>query len=404
MDAPHSYCDGLRQTRNALTSTGAVMKTMTTVPFFHHDLGSAELESIAKVLKGPILTTGDTVKEFETSFAKLMGSQHALGVTSCTGALHMSLVALGIGAGDEVITTPMTFIATATSIIEAGAKPVLVDCEPDTGNLDAERIESAISSKTKAIMPVHLYGQMCDMRRIHAIAQKHNLHVIEDAAHCVEGSRDGVRPGELADTCCFSFYATKNLTCGEGGAVTCNSDELQNKLRLLRTHGMDKTAADRAKEGYQHWDMVMLGWKYNMDNIQAAILLPQMDRLEDNFKKRQNLAEYFERKIATINGLRTPAMRPDVVHARHLFPILIDGGRRDHFINGLKARNIGVMVNYRAIHLLSYFRNSYGYKSGDFPNAEKFGDSILSLPFYPNMPEEHVEIIAEALKEIAATH
>jgi UDP-4-amino-4-deoxy-L-arabinose-oxoglutarate aminotransferase len=253
-------------------------------------------------------------------------------------------------------------------------------------------------------MPVHLYGQMCDMRRIHAIAQKHNLQVIEDAAHCVEGSRDGVRPGELADTCCFSFYATKNLTCGEGGAVTCNSDELQNKLRLLRTHGMDKTAADRAKEGYQHWDMVMLGWKYNMDNIQAAILLPQMDRLEDNFKKRQNLAEYFERKIATINGLRTPAMRPDVVHARHLFPILIDGGRRDHFINGLKARNIGVMVNYRAIHLLSYFRNSYGYKSGDFPNAEKFGDSILSLPFYPNMPEEHVDIIAEALKEIAATH
>lgn len=378
------------------------MNTVTTVPFFHHDLGQEELDSIAKVLKGPILTTGDTVKEFEARFAELMGSAHSLGVTSCTGGLHMSLLALGIGPGDEVITTPMTFIATATSIIEAGATPVFVDCEADTGNLDASKIEAAITQRTKAILPVHLYGQMCDMKSIREIADKQKLRVVEDSAHCIEGSRDGIQPGQLADTACYSFYATKNLTCGEGGAITTNSAEMAEKLRLLRTHGMDKTAADREKEGYQHWDMVTLGWKYNMDNIQAAILLPQLDRLDRNFKKRQELAELYEEKLSGLSYIRTPRIMPTVQHARHLFPILVEQGRRDRVIKGLKERAIGVMVNYRAIHLLTYFRKTFGYKQGDFPNAEAFGDAVLSLPFYPGMKKEHINIVAKALTELAS--
>ena len=219
--------------------------TRARVPFFMHDLGRAELDAVAEVLAGPILTTGEWVARFERRFADYLGVRHCVAVTSCTGALHISLLALGLGPGDEVITTPMTFIATATSIIEAGAKPVFVDAEPETGNLDASKVEAAITERTRAIMPVHLYGQMCDMRRLREIADRHNLSIVEDAAHCVEGSRDGAKTGRLGDTACYSFYATKNLTCGEGGAVVTNDDALAERLRLLRLHGINKDANDR---------------------------------------------------------------------------------------------------------------------------------------------------------------
>lgn len=376
--------------------------TLSTIPFFRHDLGPAELESIAEVLAGPILTTGETVATFERRFSDLVGCRHAIGVTSCTGGLHMSLLALGIGPGDEVITTPMTFIATATAILEAGATPIFVDVEDNTGNLDSAKIGAAITSRTRAILPVHLYGQMCDMKVIRQIADKHGLRIIEDAAHCIEGERDGIHPGQLADTACFSFYATKNLTCGEGGAVVCNDNAVAEKLKLLRSHGMTKTAADRAKEGYTHWDMIDLGWKYNMDNIQAALLLPQMDRLANNWQKRQALASYYEQQLKDVPGVVRPATLSGVRHAWHLFPIFVQNGERDRVIMGLQKRGISVMVNYRAIHLLTYFKETFGFQPGDFPAAEQVGDAILSLPFYPAMPLQHVDLVVSALKEILA--
>src|SRR5262249_37747045 len=228
---------------------------MSELPFYRHDLGKAELDAVADVLAGPILTTGATVERSERTFGAYMGARPALAVTSCPGAMHMALLALGIGPGDEVITTPMTFIATSTAILEAGARPVLVDVEPATGNLDASKVEGAITRRTRAIMPVHLYGQMCDMRTLRAIADRHGLFLVEDAAHCIEGQRDGIRPGQLAEIACFSFYATKALAAGEGGAVTTNDTALAEKLRLLRLHGMTKTAYDRSREGYRHWDM-----------------------------------------------------------------------------------------------------------------------------------------------------
>lgn len=375
-------------------------KTLTKVDFFRHDLGQPELESVAEVLAGPILTTGETVARFERRFADYMGSRHALGLTSCTGALHLSLLALGIGVGDEVITTPMTFIASATAIIEAGARPVFVDVEPETGNLDAARIEAVITERTRAILPVHLYGQMCDMRAIREIADRHNLRVIEDAAHCVEGERDGVRPGQLGDTACFSFYATKSLACGEGGALVTGDDQLAEKLRLLRLHGMNKTASDRFTEGYRHWDMVMLGWKYNMSNIEAALLLPQMDRLEENWRKRDALASMYEKALSEMNGLSLARPLPGVRHARHLFTVRAHGGRRDAVVKGLQEAGIGAMVNYRAIHLLTYFRETFGFKEGDFPIAEQLGNETVSLPFYANMPPEHVEIVSQNLRNL----
>ncbi len=370
---------------------------VTKVPFFMHDLGQAEVDAVAEVLAGPILTTGDWVARFESRFAEYLGARHAIAVTSCTGALHLSLLALGVGPGDEVITTPMTFIATSTAIMETGATPVFVDVEPLTGNLDASLVEAAITERTRAIMPVHLYGQMCDMKALREIADRHNLHIIEDSAHCVEGTRDGIKTGQLGDTSCYSFYATKNLTCGEGGALVTNDDELAGKLRLLRLHGMNKNANDRHKEGYKHWDMTVLGWKYNMDNIQAALLLPQMDRLEQNWTRRRELAELYEARLWDIPNLTRPKTLPGVEHSWHLFPVWIGSGLRDKVIDELQALGISVMVNYRAIHLLEYFRETLGFKPGAFPNAERIGDASLSLPFYPNMPIEHVDIVTEAL-------
>jgi UDP-4-amino-4-deoxy-L-arabinose-oxoglutarate aminotransferase len=368
------------------------------VEFYRHDLGQPELDAIAKVLAGPILTTGETVAEFERQFAALLRASHALAVTSCTGAMHMALLALGIGPGDEVLTTPLTFIATSTAICEAGATPVFVDVEPDTGNLDAARLEAAITPRTKAILPVHLYGQMCDMRAIRAVADRHRLAVVEDAAHCVEGVRDGVRPGQLSDVACFSFYATKNLSCGEGGGLVTNRDDLLPKLKLLRLHGMTKTAADRQREGYRHWDMVTLGWKYNMDNIHAAMLLAQLPRLGRKLEQRHALARRYEELLATVPGVQPIRALPAAVHARHLFPVRIAGGRRDAAIGALAQAGIPTIVNYRAIHRLSWFAETLAQPAGRFPNAERLGDEVLSLPFWPGMPEGHVDLVVDALR------
>jgi dTDP-4-amino-4,6-dideoxygalactose transaminase len=367
------------------------------IEFFRHDLGEAELRSIAEVFRGPILTTGETVARFEGRFAESLGRRAAIAVTSCTGAMHMSLAALEIGPGDEVITTPMTFIATATAILEAGARPVFVDVEPDTGNLDASRIEGAITPRTKAILPVHLYGQMCDMRAIRDVADRHGLSVVEDSAHCVEGRRDGIVPGELSHAACFSFYATKSLTCGEGGAVVTDDDALAERLRLLRLHGMTKNAADRHREGYQHWDMVSMGWKYNMDNIQAAILLPQLDRLRSRWQRRLDLAARYEARLGDHPHLRWPKTLRGVEHARHLFPVWVSADIRDRVVQSLAERGIAVVVNYRAIHLLSYFRQTLHHRPGDFPVAERIGDETISLPLYARMPESDVDQVCDAL-------
>ncbi len=363
-----------------------------------HDLGQEELDAVAEVLRGPILTTGKTVAAFETAFAAYLGRPFALGVTSCTGALHMAFLALNIGPGDEVITTPQTFIASATSIIESGAKPVFVDVEPETGNIDVSRIEKAITSRTKAILPVHLYGLMCDMKAVRKIADKHKLAVVEDAAHCIEGERDGIRPGQISDAACFSFYATKNITCGEGGAIVFNNPDWCEKLKLLRLHGMSKNAADRHDEGYKHWDMPSMGWKYNMDNIHAAFLLPQMKRLDSNFKKREMLAQAYLSAFKDVPEVKMPVYPASARHAYHLFTVWIDSAKRDRVIDLLQNDGISVMVNYRPVHLMSYFTDTYGYKKGDFPNAEKIGDSTISLPLYPNMPVSCVQEVVEAIK------
>jgi len=372
------------------------------VPFFRHDLGEDEVQAFREAISKPILTTGAITAEFEEKFANFLGAKHALAVTSCTGALHMSLLGLGIGAGDEVITTPMTFIATATAIISAGATPVFVDVESHTGNLDVNAVAAAITPRTKAVLVVHLYGLMCDMRALRALTDKHGLYIIEDAAHCIEGTRDGVKPGQLSDAACFSFYATKNMTSGEGGALVVNNSDFYERLRLLRLHGMSKTAFDRSQEGYRHWDMVMMGWKYNLSNLEASILIPQLARLSDNLSKRHVLADRYTSRLSKISGLQLSKIPANVTHARHVFPIWLTGKPRDVILQTLLAQGVEVVVNYRAIHLLSYFVEQYGYARGRYPTAEWLGDTALSLPFYPNMPLHHIDIVAEALESALA--
>ena len=369
-----------------------------TVPFFRHALGRPELDAIGEVLNGPTLTTGKTVAEFESRFAALLGARHAIGTTSCTGALHMSLLALGIGSGDEVITTPMTFMGTATAIMSAGARPVFVDVEPDTGNLDVSQIEKALTLKTKAILPVHLYGQMCDMRSLRDIANQHGLRVVEDAAHCIEGARDGIRPGQLGDTACFSFYATKNLTCGEGGAVVTNDPDINKALRLLRLHGKTQMDSNQNHESYHQSDMVILGWKYNMDNIHAAMLLPQLDGIELRWNTRLNISNRYTEALAALSDLRLPAVVPNSKHALHLYPIRIARGQRDTVISKLMKQGISTTVNFRPVHLLSFFSRTLKHSPGDFPIAEEIGNSTISLPFYPSIPNRDINAVIEALR------
>lgn len=374
---------------------------MEQIPFFQHDLGDAEVESVAAALRGLILTTGDTVVEFEARLATYLGLPHAVGLTSCTAALHLALTGLGVGPGDEVITTPMTFIATATAILQAGARPVFADVEADTGNLDPALVEAAITPRTKAIVPVHLFGQMCDMRALRAIADRHGLVLVEDAAHCLEGEREGLRPGALSDAACFSFYATKSITSGEGGALATRDAALAERVRLLRQQGLSSGAAERARFGYRHRDMVTMGWKYNMYNLQAALLLPQMQRLEANHARRAALAKRYRELLAGWPHVLLPQTRPHTRHAWHIFAAWFDACDRDEVVEALQNEAVGVTVHYHPpVHLMSYFRGILGYEPGSFPIAERIGSSTISLPLYSAMPTIHVDEVVARLARV----
>ncbi len=370
------------------------------IEFYKHNIDESDISRLVDVLRSIFLTTGDVVKSFEDKLAIYLGSKNVVGITSCTAALHLCLLAWEIGEGDEVITTPMSFCATANAILHAGATPVFVDVEEETGNINSELIEDVITEKTKAIMPVHLYGQLCNMQKIHEIAEKYKLVVIEDAAHAIEAQRDGVKPGNLSDCVCFSFYATKNITSGEGGAVSTNDTEKANLLNMLRLHGIDKSAIDRYTKLYQHWDMSVLGWKYNMDNIQASLLVGQLERIDKIWERRNYIWNLYEEKLSDIKGIEILKTVANSRHARHLFTILVTGKKRDSVLISLQEKGVGVAVNYRPIHLLKYYRDSFGFKEGDFPVAEKIGERTISLPLYPSLKDIEVDYIVKSLQDI----
>jgi len=363
------------------------------VKFFKHNIDNEEKEAVLKTLGSVFLTTGPKTREFESSLSNYLQVKYSVGVSSWTMGNLITLKALNIGPGDEVITTPMTFIATANTIIQAGAKPVFVDVEAKTGNIDISEIESKITPNTKAIIPIHLYGQMCDMIGISKIAKKYNLYVIEDSAHCIEGSRDGIGPGQLSTAAIFSFYATKNITSGEGGAIVTNDKDLYDKLIKYRLHGMSKSASERYAGNFEHWDMELLGYKCNMNDIQAAMLIPQIGKMESQRIERERISTKYENAFKNNKNIFFPEKINNVVHARHIFTVWVKSIQRDNILYQLKKAGIGVAVNFRAIHLLSYYRDKFGYKKGSFPISESIGSSTITLPLYPKLTESEIQYV-----------
>lgn len=383
------------------------------VEFYRHQLGEAEATEWRKVIDTLFLTLGPQVASFEKELGEYLvrGQEGAVapqvvGTNCCSMALVIALKGLDVGPGDEVITTPMTFTATANAVMHLGGKPVLVDVEPTTGLIDPKGIARAITPKTKGIIPVHLYGQLCDMPAIRAIADEHGLFVLEDSAHGVEMERDGIRPGQLGDAVTFSFYATKNLTSGDGGAVATRRPELADRLRRLRNHGVSKSATDRHGGIYQHWDMVELGYKANLTDLDAALLRPQLPLADAKRDQRQRLVERYEKGLRAALGSKAPTTGrhgvPWLVERRgksahHLFTIQPPAAIRDEMLVALGKANIGTAVNYRAIHTLSYYRQALGLERGALPIGEEIGDRTISLPLYPTLDDASQDRVIEAV-------
>ena len=370
------------------------------VEFFKHNIGREEIERVESVLQSIFITTGAEVSEFEERLASYLGLPFTAAVTSCTAAMQLALQAAGIGEGDEVITTPLTFVGTPNSVIMAGGTPVFADVERETGNIDPAAIESAVTERTRAVMPVHLYGQMCDMERIREIADRHGIAVIEDAAHSLESEWNGKKSGHYGDFACFSFYATKNITSGEGGAISAKDEKTIDLLRKLRLHGLETDAAERYTGHFQQYDVAHFGWKYNMDNIHAAILIEQIKRVDGLLQRRREIYGIYREAFEEVEGIDLQATRPEASHACHLFTILVDPAKRDRVMKGIQESGIGVSINFRPIHLMTYYRERFGLTPGMYPVAEEIGSRTISLPLYPKLTDEEIEYVTSTVIDI----
>ena len=371
------------------------------LPFSLPLIQDEEINEVIDTLKSNWLTMGPKTAEFEKQLADYLNVKHVISVNSCTAALHLSLIALGIKNGDEVITTPYTFASTGNVICHVGAKPVFVDIEKDTFNIDPEKIEKAITEKTKVIIVVHYAGQAADMDKISRIANKYNLKIIEDAAHAIGSEYNGRKIGTSGNLVCFSFYPIKNMTTGEGGAIATNDDLLADRLKKLRLHGISKDAWKRyGKEGTWYYEIEECGWKYNMTDIQAALGLHQLKKLDAFIKKRQEIAEIYDRELGRIENIRIPFKKENIKHSYHLYPILVNGCERNKFIEELEKKKIGTSVHFIPLHLHPFYQKTYGYKKGDFPVAEQIYERIISLPIYPKMDEKDVRDVINAVKDI----
>jgi perosamine synthetase len=375
------------------------------LPFSEPWIGDEEIEAAVQCLRSGWLTSGPKVVEFEREFSNYVGAPHALAVNSCTSALHLALEAVGVGPGDEVITSPMTFAATAAVVEHLGGRPVLVDVEPDTLNLDAEALEAAVTPRTKAILPVHFAGQPCDMDPILDLARAHRLAVVEDAAHALPASYRGRRVGGLGDITCFSFYVTKTITTGEGGMAVTDRADLAERMRIMRLHGMSKDAWKRyTKEGSWFYEITAPGFKYNLPDLSAAIGIPQLKRSDLFQARREEIARAYGEALGDLPGVSIPAVRPERSHAWHLYVLQIDpevcGIDRDALIKKLAARAIGTSVHFIPLHLHPYYRDKYGFRPDDFPRAHAAFRRIVSLPLFPKMSDGDVARVSQAVRDI----
>jgi dTDP-4-amino-4,6-dideoxygalactose transaminase len=377
------------------------------LPFHRALIEEEEKKAVLEVLESGWLTTGPRVRQFETEFAKYVGASHAIAVNSCTAALHLALAALDIEEGEEVIVPTMTFAASGEVVLYRKARPVLVDCAENSYHIDPEKIEVALTSRTRAILPVHFAGYPCDMDAILDIARRHQLKIIEDAAHSLPANYRGKMIGAIGDVTCFSFYATKTLTTGEGGMITTEKQELANRMRILSLHGISRDAWKRyTAEGSWRYDIMEAGYKYNLTDLQAAVGLAQLSKCDSMRASRAAIAEEYARQLDGLEAYSVPKPEWPEQHAWHLYVIQVNSKalriHRDQVIEELKQRGIGTSVHFIPLHLHSLYQRHLGYRAGQFPNAEAQFERSISLPLYPGMSAEEVGRVVGALHDVAS--
>jgi dTDP-4-amino-4,6-dideoxygalactose transaminase len=377
----------------------------TFLPFHLPSIGEEEIGAVVETLRSGWLTTGPRVRAFEQAFAQYSGIDHAAAVNSCTAALHLALEAIGLRDGDEVLLPTMTFAATAEVVVYFKARPVLVDCEADTLNIDPDSLERAIGPRTRGIIPVHYAGHLCDMDRIMPIARRHRLKVIEDAAHALPASYKGSMAGTFGDLACFSFYATKTLCTGEGGMVTTVNPEYAERVRMMSLHGISKDAWKRySAEGSWYYEIEHAGFKYNMTDMAAALGLAQLAKCDQMRKARQRIAGIYNHGFAQLPQVAVPVVRENIEHAWHLYPIRLDLEQlrigRGEFIEEMRTRKIGTSVHFIPLHLHPYYRRNYHYQPQDFPVASRAYEQLISLPIYPSMTDNDVHDVVSAVTDL----
>ncbi len=380
----------------------------TFLPFSTPTIEDAEINEVVDSLKSGWITTGPKVKRFEEAFKTYVGAPYAVPLSSATAGLHLTLLALDIKEGDEIITTPMTFASTVSMIILCGGKPLLSDIEPGTLNIDVEKVREKITPRTKAIIPVHFAGQSCDMDPLFAMAKEHGLAIIEDAAHAAGTEYKGQRIGSLDSISIFSFHPNKNITTGEGGMVCTADENLAEEISLLKFHGMSREAWKRfAASGTPNYDILMPGFKYNMMDIQAAIGIHQLPKLDGFIDRRKEIAELYNREFADVSELALPEYAPyQQRHAWHLYTPLVRIEKldinRDTFMEELKKHNIGSGLHYKAIHHHAWYRKNMGIADSELPNASYASERILSLPLFPKMTDHDAADVVAAVKQVIA--
>lgn len=380
------------------------------LPLARPTLGEEEIQEVVETLRSGWLTTGPKVERFEGRFKEYLGVPEAVAVSSGTAGLHLALLAAGVGAGDEVITTSMSFAATANAIVLCGAKPIFTDCDPDTLNIDLRGVEARITEKTKAIVPVHFAGQPCAMDELLQIARGRGVFLIEDAAHALGTEYKEQKIGAIGEMAVFSFHPIKTITTGEGGMVVTSNREWAERMRLLRFHGISTSAWQRhAGGGSAQYSIQLPGFKYTMMDLQAAIGIHQMDKLDRFVERRAELAGLYCRAFKEVKGAKPLGLVSyPQRHAWHIFVVQLELEKltidRGRFLDLLKERNIGSGIHFPALHTQPYYQEKWGYRSGDFPHAERASERILSLPLFPTMSEEDVWDVVHAVKEILGKH
>jgi len=375
---------------------------MKIIPYGRQWVDASDIREVIKVLKSDWLTQGPKIKEFEDALCKYTGAKYAVAVSSGTSALHISCLAANIKRGDEVITSPITFVASANSILYCGGKPIFADIQSDTVNIDPEEIKKKINPNTKAIIPIHFAGHPCDLEEIKEIAEKYNLLIIEDASHTLgaEYKRSKIGSCKYSDMTIFSFHPVKHITTGEGGAVLTNQKDLYQRLLLFRSHGITKEKKKMIKfDGPWYYEMHELGFNYRMTDFQCALGISQLRKLEKFLKRRREIVDIYNKGLLKVKGIILPIEKPNIKSSWHIYYIrLKDPKRRKNLFKKLRKHNIGVQVHYIPIHFQPYYIENFGYKVGDYPKAEDYYQSTITLPLYPKMMNSEIQYVINILK------